>query len=244
MKKEVITKEEKKNETSAGMITPETGKETPATINTESATEPPYKIYNNNIMSYVDDFIESEYSGLTEEEIKQNRSFFPLLIQYVYNNYIGDLLHNKLEYRLQGIKPVYKDIKLLDNIFDIYLSLVYKYKFNNRPSITEFSLFTGINRNTITSWNNGIVDDYIINNTDHDKRKYITSDYSSAVQKWVYACEQSLVDGCGEYVKEIFLLKAVHGMRDSNSTIEVNVNHKAIIDADTLPDLIGITSKN
>ena len=63
-------------------------------------------------------------------------------------------------------------------------------------------------------------------------------------RKWQTICEQSLVDGNGEYVKEIFLLKAKHGYRDNNNDIQITVNHKPIIDADNLPDLIGINSKN
>ena len=98
------------------------------------------------------------------------------------------------------------------------------------------------------SENKGDIDNNIINNNnntvDHDKRRYITKEYVTAVQKWVSTCEQSLVDGNGELVKEIFLLKAVHGFRDQNNTITVEHVMKPVIDADNLPDLIGINSKN
>lgn len=210
--------------------------------NTEQEQESPnYEIYNNTIYAIVEQLIESEYTGKTQEEIKQDKSFFPYLVNYVYNNYLGDFFKNKIDYKLQGIKPRYDDIKAIDNIFNIYVSLVYKYKFNNRPSITEFSLFTGISRDTIYQWLKGDIDGYILNNTNEDRRKYITSEYADTVKKWQMASEQSLVDGSG--VMEIFLLKSVHGFKDS-APVEINVNHKAIIDADVLPDLIGINGKN
>lgn len=238
------TTEKGKEKTAAILETIETQPETPAIIPETTETETPYKIYNDNIYSYIDEFIESEFAGYTEEDLKQNKSFFPMLVQYLYNNYIGDVLRNKLDYKLQGIKPAYTDIKLIDYIFNIYIDIVYRYKWNNKPSITEFSIITGIPRITINSWLKGDIDSYILNATSDDKRKHITSEYATAVQKWQSICEQSLVDGNGETIKEIFLLKAVHGMRDQNNDIQITVNHKAIIDADTLPDLIGINSKD
>ena len=223
--------------------------ETPATIPENNVidqieNETPYKIYNNTIYGLVDDFIEREFAGMTNEELKQDKAFFPLLVQYIYNNYLSNVFRNGLDYKLQGIRPVYDDIRMIDNIFNIYIDLVYKYKWNNRPSITEFSIITGINRNTIHEWLNGSIDNFIPKSVSDDRRKYITSEYASTVQKWQFICEQSLVDGNGEMIKEIFLLKAVHGMKDTNNDIQITVNHKAIVDADTLPDLIGINSKD
>lgn len=228
----------KERETIAERIQPKP--QPPAETETTEETEP-YKIYNNTIYAIVEQLIDSEYTGKTIEELKQDKSFFPYLVNYVYNNYLGDFFKNKIDYKLQGIKPRYDDIKSIDNIFNIYVGLVYKYKFNNRPSITEFSLFTGISRDTIYEWLKGNVDGYILNNTNEDRRRYITSEYADTVKKWQMASEQSLVDGSG--VMEIFLLKSVHGFKDT-APVEINVNHKAIIDADVLPDLIGINGKN
>lgn len=209
----------------------------------DTEKEDHYKIYNNIIYGLVDDFIEREYAGLTNEELKQDKAFFPLLVQYIYNNYLCNVFRNGLDYKLQGIRPVYDDIRTIDNIFNIYIDLVYRYKWNNRPSITEFSIITGISRITIRKWLDGDIDNYILQSVSDDKRKHITSEYAVTVQKWQSICEQSLVDGNGEMIKEIFLLKAVHGMRDNNNDIQITVNHKAIVDADTLPDLIGLKSQ-
>lgn len=245
-----LTKQEKTGKKAAKVPHDLEEKQTPAGIDPhalesmENEKESDYKIYNNNIYVLVDDLIEREYAGKSQEELKQNRSFFPVLVNYIYKNYLCNVFRNSLEYKLKGVKPVYNDIQMIDNIFNIYIDLVYKYKFNNRPSILEFSLITGISRDTIYNWLNGNIDNYINNSPDDDKRKYITSEYIDTARKWQAVCEQSLVDGNGEYVKEIFLLKAKHGYKDNNNDIQITVNHKAIIDADNLPDLIGISSKN
>ena len=245
-----FTKQEKTGKNAAAISSKTERKQTPAGIDPhdlesmENEPESDYKIYNNNIYVLVDDLIDREYAGKSQEELKQNRSFFPVLVNYIYKNYLCNVFRNSLEYKLKGVKPVYNDIQMIDNIFNIYIDLVYKYKFNNRPSILEFSLITGISRDTIYNWLNGNIDNYINNSPDDDKRKYITSEYIDTARKWQAVCEQSLVDGNGEYVKEIFLLKAKHGYKDNNNDIQITVNHKAIIDADNLPDLIGISSKN
>lgn len=234
-----------KQETKQNSITDEI-KEAPQEITpAEQETENPYVIYNNDLEIYTDDFILQNYPNKSKEELKQDKAFFPWLIQYLYNNYIGDLLGNK---QRKNNKIVYPDIDLLNCLFDAYINLIYKYKWNNRPSILEFSLLTGISRETIYKWLNGEIDNnYIYSDNENgkeDKKRHLTKQYIDSARKWQTVCEQALVDGNGEMVKEIFLLKARHGYRDNSNDIQITVNHKAIIDADNLPDLIGITSKN
>ena len=202
----------------------------------------PSAIYQNNIYALVDDLKQDEqFQSLTDEEIKNNKAFFPRLVNYIYNNYLGDLLQNKLEYKLQGIKPTYPDIKQLDILFYIYIDLVSKYKWNNRPSILEFSILTGIARETFYNWLKGNINDCSVdNNIKQDKRKYITSEYINTVQKWVDMCEQSLVDGSGDTIKEIFILKSKFGYREADKDINITVEHKNIISADDLPALIDL----
>lgn len=196
-----------------------------------------YRIYNNNIELLCDELITRQFDNKSKEELKQNRSFFPCLISYIYNNYLGELLQNNLKYKIKKIKPVYPDIIQLDNLFSIYIDLVYKYKYNNKPSILDFSILTGISRNTFYEW---------INNTGNEStRGYITPEYSDTVQKWLTICEAALVDGTnGDTIRDIFILKSKFGYRDQNNTITVNHVCKPVIDADNLPDLLGINSKN
>ena len=224
-----ISIQEKKNAAPI-LETIETKPETPATIPENNdidqiENETPYKIYNNTIYGLVDDFIEREYAGLTDNELKENKAFFPLLVKYIYDNYIGDLLKNKTIYKVNKIKPEY-NINNIDLLFDIYIDLVYKYKWNNRPLIIEFSLFTGINRDYFYDWCKGL-----------------NNKVSDIVQKWIGACERALIDG-NDTIKDIFILKAKHGYKDNNNDVTITVNHKAIVSADVLPDLIGINSKD
>ena len=212
----------------------------------------PDKIYNNQIELYIDSLIDAEYTGLTPADLKKERAFFPRLIQYLYDNYIGDLLDNRPH---TGKKIVYPDISLLDNLFSIYKELVYKYKFNSRPALLEFCIFTGIARDTIYNWLKGDTNSYIYNNNglvdnnnsdiaSEDKRRHITPDYSDTVKKWQMICEQSLVDGSGDTIKEIFLLKSKHGYREADKDITITVNNKPLISADVLPSLVDLKSNN
>lgn len=232
------TTEKEKEKTAAILETIETQPETPAIIPETTETESPYEIYNNTIYAIVDEFIDKNYAGLTENELKENKAFFPLLVKHIYDNYIGDLLKNKTVYKVNKIKPEY-NINNIDLLFDIYIDLVYRYKWNNRPLIIEFSLFTGINRDYFYDWLKGNNN----NNICGLSGDITTSGISDTVSKWVVTCERALVDG-NDTIKDIFILKAKHGYRDNNNDIQITVNHKAIIDADTLPDLIGINSKD
>ena len=193
----------------------------------------PSAIYNNRIYEIVDDVKqESLYQGLTDRELKQDKSFFSCLVQNIYNNYIGDLLGNKD----RSNKIIYPDIDILNDLFNIYIDLVIKYKWNNRPTILEFSILTGISRDSYYKWLNGDFDNNI---SADDKRKHITPRYTNTVKKWAEICESALVDGSGDTIKELFLLKSKYGYKE-NSDIQITVNHKALVSADDLPKLIDL----
>jgi len=205
-----------------------------AIIEQERESLAPDVIYKNNIYSLVDDVKQEPlYEGLTDRELKQDKSFFNALVQYIYNNYIGDLLGNKD----RTIKTVYPDIDLLNDLFNIYIDLVIKYKWNNRPTILEFSIFTGVSRDSYYKWLNGDFDNNISTN---DKRKHITSTYTNTVKKWANICESALVDGNGDTIKEIFILKSKYGYREADRDINITVEHKPVISAEELPRLIDL----
>lgn len=219
-------------------------KQTQNSITEQAEKVEPIAIYQNNIYALVDDLKQDkQFQGLTDEDIKNNKAFFPRLIQYLYNNYIGELLGNKIG---KGNKIIYPDISVLNNLFYIYIDLVSKYKWNNKPSLLEFSILTGIGRDTFYQWlnndfnnNNGLVD----NTPNEDKRRHLTSDYTDSVRKWQSICEQALIDGT-DTIRDIFLLKSIFKYRDNTNVIEVNHNIKSIISADDLPALIGLNSNN
>ena len=198
----------------------------------------PDAIYKNNIYALVDDVKQEPlYQGLTDRELKQDKSFFSALVQYIYNNYIGKLLDNKD----RTTKTVYPDIDILNDLFNIYIDLVIKYKWNNRPTILEFSILTGVSRDSYYKWLKGDFDNNIAVG---DKRKHITSKYTNTVQKWNTICESALVDGSGDTIKELFLLKSKYGYREQDDRqITINLNTKPLVSADELPKLTELTSK-
>jgi len=197
----------------------------------------PIAIYKNNIFALVDDVKqESQFVGLSDAELKENKSFFPSLIHYIYNNYIGELLGNK-----HGQKVVYKDIQQLDNLFNIYIELVNKYKWNNKPFILEFSNMIGVSRDTIYNWLKGDYDNNIGGEETNIKSSFNKSD---TVRKWVEVCEGALLNGSSQdTIRDIFILKAKHNYSDRNNDINVTVRHQNIISADILPELIDLKTQ-
>ena len=202
-------------------------------------TVAPDVIYKNNIFALVDDVKGfPQFQNKSDDELKNDKAFFPSLVNYIYNNYIGELLGNKY-----GRQVVYKDIQQLDDLFNIYIELVYKYKWNNRPILIEYGLLTGIRTNTFYNWLNGsISDDSIGGCSDSVNGAILTRERSDTVQKWIETCERALIDGT-DTIKDIFILKSKHGYRDNNNDINVTVRHQNVISADVLPALIDLKTQ-
>lgn len=187
-------------------------------------------VFRNKIDFLVQDFIEREYPNTPDSELKNCKGFFDRLILYIYNSYLKTLLHTpKLTKSGTISKMVYYDINQLDKLFMLYTELVYKYKANNRPTILQFCILCGINRDTINNWVNGYENGQVIN-----------PDRQRIVQKWLNICESSLVDGSGEYVKEIFLLKSMYNYSDSSNELVVKHEILPTLTPDQIPAVLGI----
>lgn len=186
-------------------------------------TQEQIDIYTDQIYQLVDEFINQELA--TDPDILNNYGLFPRLIQYVYSNYIKSLLNNGLVTN----KNKYPDINLLDHLFNIYIDLVYKYKLNKRPSLIEFSIYTGINKNTFYDWING-------------NDRYINTNYSEVAQKWQTVCEQALIDD-RDTVKSIFLLKCKHDYQEQPTQVILNTGSQ-VLTAQNLPKLSVDMSHN
>lgn len=163
------------------------------TIKTENGAE----VYENKIYQLVD-----EYIGSLEdpESINNNPSLFTGMIKYIYKHLFKNNPVNN------------NDIEMLDNIFDIYTELCYKYI--KRPTLLNFSLLVGISNDTFNAWKNG---EYRAG-TDG-----ASSLHSLTVKKWLKECESALVDGATERnsVGCIFALKANYGYTEAPQRIEV-----------------------
>ena len=151
------------------------------------------------------------------ESIYQNNGLFVDMLKYIYKSYLGDIIGNNKD-NSYNFRYNYN---LLDKIFYIYTSLVYKYKQNKRPSIIEFSLFVNINRQSIYN----VVMGYT---------KNVTPEVVDKVKKWYTECENQLTNGSSVF--EIFLLKSQYRYNDNSSPIPVE-SQGGILSAGELPDL-------
>ena len=163
------------------------------TVRAENGAE----IYETKIHYFADEYINT----LSDPDgINNNPSLFTGMIKYIYK-------------RLFKNNPVNNDdISVLDNIFDIYTELCYRY--NKRPTLLNFSLLVGISNDTFNAWKNG---EY------RAGEGGASSAHSLTVKKWLKECESSLVDGATERnsVGCIFALKANYGYTETPQRIEI-----------------------
>ena len=68
----------------------------------------------------------------------------------------------------------------------------------------------------------------------------LTPEYMETVKSWIESCESALIDGSGEYVKEIFLLKSCYGYKDSANELVVKHEILPTLTPDQIPTVLGI----
>lgn len=171
------------------------------------------EIYTDNIFYYADEYI----STLKNPDDIYNSSVFTGLIKYIRRNVNFD-------------KNIYDDIDILNNIWEVYTELVYKYM--QKPTIEEFSLLIGVHRDTIYSWMNGehrgiiyrdkdgnVINDFFTWNNSHRGEPY-TQEPSTAradtIKKWQDECRLGRYKSAAAgNVGGIFLCKAVDHMRET-----------------------------
>lgn len=184
--------------------------------NTERA-ENGTEVYANRILELADEYIASLDNP---DDIRgNNKGIFTGMIKYIYANY----------FRFHPVN--YNDIKSIDNIFNIYTSLCYKY--NKRPTILNFSIMIDVSTETINSWKNSntraymyydlegnVIDNIQAWRNKHPNEKYrqeISTSHSDTVKKWLKECESALLDGAVEQngIGCIFALKANYGYTET-----------------------------
>lgn len=183
------------------------------TIKTKDGTE----VYENMLYRLADEYIDSLDNP---EDIKgNNKGVFTGMIKYIYMNF----------FRYHPVN--YGDIESIDNIFNIYTSLCYKY--NKRPTILNFSIMIDVSMETINSWKNentrkcmyydsenNIIDNILAWKNKHPGEEYrqeSSSKHSETVKKWLKECESALLDGAVEQngIGCIFALKANYGYTET-----------------------------
>lgn len=184
-------------------------------VNTDRA-ENGTEIYTHKIKALADEYINTLDNP---EDIYNNNTLFNGMIKYIYINYFK---YNKIDYA---------NIEYLDNLWNIYTSLCYKY--NKYPTIIEYCLMININRETITSWKNETTRSYKyyttdgeeikdlpawrINHPNEDYKQELSTSHSNTVKKWLAECENNLFRGAAEGNKVgcIFALKANYGYTET-----------------------------
>lgn len=173
-------------------------------------------IYIHKIKELADEYINNLDNP---EDIYNNTTLFNGLIKYIYNNYFK-------------FNPIdYADIEYIDNIWDIYTSLCYKY--NKYPTIIEFCLLINISRDTVWEWKKNNTRAYKYYTADgeqikdiagwklnHPNEKYTqerSTSHSDTVKRWLAECENNLFRGAAESNKVgcIFALKANYGYTET-----------------------------
>ena len=166
------------------------------------------EIYETKIHELADDYINT----LTDpESINNNPSLFTGMIKYIYKYLFKPKRNDKVLYNSNSVLDT-GDIELLDNIWNIYTELCYRY--NKRPTLLNFSLLVGIGNDVFNSWIRG---EY------RAGENGASSPHCQTAKKWKAECESSLVDGATERnsIGCIFALKANYGYTETPQRVEI-----------------------
>ena len=174
------------------------------TVRAENGAE----IYESKIHYFADEYINTLSDP---ESINNNPSLFTGMIKYIYKNLFKPRRNDKVLYNSNSVLDT-GDIELLDNIWNIYTELCYRY--NKRPTLLNFSLLVGIGNDVFNSWIRG---EY------RAGENGASSPHCQTAKKWKAECESSLVDGATERnsVGCIFALKANYGYTETPQRIEI-----------------------
>lgn len=168
------------------------------------------EVYTDNMLYYADEYI----GTLRNPDDIYTSSVFTGLIKYIKRNVKFD-------------KSIYEDIDILNNIWEVYTELVYRYM--QKPTIEEFSLLIGVHRDTIYSWMNGehrgniyrdkdgnVINDFFTWYNSHRGEPYTqepSTVRADTIKKWQDECRLGRYKSAAAgNVGGIFLCKAVDGM--------------------------------
>lgn len=150
--------------------------------------------------------------------------------------YTYEVFTDLLLYISDNMTPLdnYNDIRVLDNLFNIYKRLCSKYRV--LPTLYDFSMMINIDPSTITRWMNG------------ETRGGLTSEHCKTAKKWKQYCAgrlaSNLSNSKGTDANKIFIAKAAYGMAETKAVEQEQITgaRKTVeqiaqdIGADELPD--------
>lgn len=166
------------------------------------------EVYESRIHELADEYINTLADP---ESINNNPSLFTGMIKYIHKKLFKPNRNDKVLYNSNSVLDT-GDIELLDNIWNIYTELCYRY--NKRPTLLNFSLLVGIGNDVFNSWIRG---EY------RAGENGASSPHCQTAKKWKAECESSLVDGATERnsVGCIFALKANYGYTETPQQIVI-----------------------
>ena len=174
------------------------------TVITSSGSE----VYLNNIYEEADRYI-ADLDAEDDEERKQlmcRPAIFRGMLKTIYLNLFKKEPGESRQYN-RCSKLDYDNIEVLDELWDVYSLLAYKY--NQVPSLLGFSLMTGISRDTFNDWAKG------------EYRQ--GSAHIRTIKKWMEESEGALLDGAIQGNPGcMFALKCNHGYREAGYINEQN----------------------
>lgn len=184
------------------------------------------EVYEDRIFELADEYIDTLRNP--DDIYNSTGHVFTGMVKYINRKYLKALK-----------STIIADIEILNNIWENYVELVYKY--NQKPTIEEYALLIGISRTTIYDWMNGndrkdiykdsqgnVIDDFFTWNNAHRGEPYTkepSSLRSNTIKKWQEECKLGRYKSAASgNVGGIFLCKAVDGMVE---TAPVQVENKA-----------------
>ncbi len=190
------------------------------TVKAENNTE----VYTDDMFVYADGYIDTLHDK--DSIYNSTGHTFTGMIKYINRH-------------MEFTKDIYADINILNNIWEVYTELVYKY--NQKPTIEEYALLIGVSRDTIYQWLNGtsrgsiyrdkdgnVIDDFFTWQSNHRGEPYTqepSSSRSDTIKKWQEECRLGRYKSAASgNVGGIFLCKAVDGMVE---TAPVQVENQA-----------------
>lgn len=183
------------------------------------------EIYSHDIYLYADQYIEQELDDERRSKIYDGNGIFRAMLIYISHNIP---------------KPNNGDIKLLDDIFNIYIDLCGKY--DKLPTLEMFSMLIKVDPNTLSAWANGeyrnniyydskgeYIKDFPAWQLNHKGEPYRVEPSSAhrlTVKKWRETCKSFLVDSLqnsrGTDANKIFVAKAAYGMVETAPVPAIN----------------------
>lgn len=217
-------------------------------------------VYMSRIHEIADSYIYNLADGDTKtaqadrESAIKKTPIFKGMLKDIYNN-IFKITDKDKKYNNKACNVDYGDIDTLNDIWDIYTGLCYKYCQN--PTMLNFSLMTGISTDTFNEWErensrgfiyydldgNRIKDLplWIMNHQGEEYKREVSSSHSDSVKRWLKECESAAYDvAMSGNPGGMFILKANYGYTEAPRQIQMVGGDKPIQQAAEIAATYGV----